>query len=234
MVVQEVIMTYVLVRTYMKSKLPYLYTCAILMLLSPVFYQLEIILYNWGFYCQYFYYDNEKCHGQASPEWVANVKLFTHISAAINCASFSCPVLASEPYEADQLEVLLDDATKNFLEDEQRGLKFVKRKTYFGFGDEVEDVYVSKIFNCGYNKGTSVLEVAKEFKKQTSKRVAIISAEKRQFYQLNAYRVLLTRARQGMVIFIPEGDLEDPTRPPIFYDPIWEFFKACGLTEVKL
>ena len=61
-----------------------------------------------------------------------------------------------------------------------------------------------------------------------------ISAEKRQFYQLNAYRVLLTRARQGMVIFIPEGDPEDPTRPPIFYDPIWEFFKACGLTEVKL
>ena len=61
-----------------------------------------------------------------------------------------------------------------------------------------------------------------------------ISAEKRQFYQLNAYRVLLTRARQGMVIFIPEGDLEDPTRPPIFYDPIWKFFKACGLTEVKL
>ena len=44
-----------------------------------------------------------------------------------------------------------------------------------------------------------------------------IGAEKRRIYQLNAYRVLLTRARQGMVIFIPEGDPNDPTRPPIFY-----------------
>ena len=38
-----------------------------------------------------------------------------------------------------------------------------------------------------------------------------IGAEKRRIYQLNAYRVLLTRARQGMVIFIPEGDPNDPT-----------------------
>jgi hypothetical protein len=69
------------------------------------------------------------------------------IHFAINCASFSCPVLASEPYEADQLDQLLNEATKNFLEDEQRGLNFAQRKAYFGFGDEVEDVYVSKIFN---------------------------------------------------------------------------------------
>jgi hypothetical protein len=50
---------------------------------------------------------------------------------------------------------------------------------------------------------------------------------------MNAYRVLLTRARQGMVIFIPKGDPDDPTRPPIFYDPVWDFFKACGLAEIK-
>ena len=60
-----------------------------------------------------------------------------------------------------------------------------------------------------------------------------IGAEKRRIYQLNAYRVLLTRARQGMVIFIPEGDPNDPTRPLIFYDPVWDFFKACGLAEIK-
>ena len=59
-----------------------------------------------------------------------------------------------------------------------------------------------------------------------------VSAEKRRVYLLNAYRVLLTRARQGMVIFIPEGDHDDPTRPPEFYNPIWSFFKACGLIEV--
>jgi len=60
-----------------------------------------------------------------------------------------------------------------------------------------------------------------------------IGAEERRIYQLNAYRVLLTRARQGMVIFIPKGDPDDPTRPPIFYDPVWDFFKACGLAEIK-
>ena len=60
-----------------------------------------------------------------------------------------------------------------------------------------------------------------------------IGAEERRIYQMNAYRVLLTRARQGMVIFIPEGDPNDPTRSPIFYDPVWDFFKACGLAEIK-
>ena len=69
------------------------------------------------------------------------------IHFAINCASFSCPVLASELYQAEKLDQLLDEATKNFLADEQRGLKFAKRKSFFGFGGKVEDVYVSKIFN---------------------------------------------------------------------------------------
>jgi len=48
-------------------------------------------------------------------------------------------------------------------------------------------------------------------------------------YLLNAYRVLLTRARQGMVIFIPPGDRSDPTRPPEFYDPTFHFLTELGL-----
>jgi len=51
-------------------------------------------------------------------------------------------------------------------------------------------------------------------------------------YQLNAYRVLLTRARQGMVICIPEGNPEDATRLPEFYDPTYEYFKKLGLMEL--
>ncbi|MFQ3348224.1 MAG: hypothetical protein ACI9O0_000438 [Paracoccaceae bacterium] len=43
----------------------------------------------------------------------------------------------------------------------------------------------------------------------------------------------MTRARQGMFIFIPNGDPDDPTRSPAFYDPIWEFFKACGIDEIS-
>ncbi len=48
-------------------------------------------------------------------------------------------------------------------------------------------------------------------------------------YRLNAYRVLLTRARQGMVIVVPEGDPTDPTRDPSFYDPTWKYLLSVGL-----
>ncbi len=51
-------------------------------------------------------------------------------------------------------------------------------------------------------------------------------------YQLNAYRVLLTRARQGMVICIPEGNPADATRLPEFYDPTYEYFKGLGLEVI--
>ena len=45
-------------------------------------------------------------------------------------------------------------------------------------------------------------------------------------------RVLLTRARQGMVIYIPKGDASDKTRSPQFYDGTFEFLKSCGLEEL--
>jgi hypothetical protein len=50
-----------------------------------------------------------------------------------------------------------------------------------------------------------------------------------QLYQKNAYRVLLTRARQGMVIVVPEGNKEDHTRKPMFYDPTYEYLKSLGI-----
>lgn len=48
-------------------------------------------------------------------------------------------------------------------------------------------------------------------------------------YLLNAYRVLLTRARQGFVIYLPNGDASDPTRPPEFYAPIASYLHRCGI-----
>ncbi|MDF2454300.1 MAG: hypothetical protein K0R51_293 [Cytophagaceae bacterium] len=48
-------------------------------------------------------------------------------------------------------------------------------------------------------------------------------------YSKNTYRVLLTRARQGLVIFIPEGDDSDITRPKELYDGTFEYFKLCGI-----
>ncbi|MCC7299977.1 MAG: DUF2075 domain-containing protein, partial [Verrucomicrobia bacterium] len=55
-----------------------------------------------------------------------------------------------------------------------------------------------------------------------------INKAERQTYLKNAYRVLMTRARQGMVIVIPPGDAEDPTRPPSFYDPTFKYFQEIG------
>ena len=47
--------------------------------------------------------------------------------------------------------------------------------------------------------------------------------------KLNAYRVLLTRARQGMIIVVPEGDPLDKTRDGEKYDPTWNYLKDIGL-----
>lgn len=55
-----------------------------------------------------------------------------------------------------------------------------------------------------------------------------------QLYLKNAYRVILTRARQGMVVFVPKGDADDPTRPPGFYDAIWQFLIDCGLPALAV
>lgn len=54
-----------------------------------------------------------------------------------------------------------------------------------------------------------------------------------QRYLLNAYRVLLTRARQGMVIFVPPGERRDATRPPENYDGTYRFLREAGIAELR-
>lgn len=54
-------------------------------------------------------------------------------------------------------------------------------------------------------------------------------------YQINAYRVLLTRARQGMVLVVPNGDYgvpPDETRKPEWYDGIYNYLKEIGIKEI--
>ena len=60
-----------------------------------------------------------------------------------------------------------------------------------------------------------------------------IRAEERKAYQINAYRVLLTRARQGMVICVPEGNPKDATRLPVFYDGIYQYLKQSGIEDIR-
>ncbi|CAK7058225.1 MAG: hypothetical protein BACA_02387 [Bacteroides fragilis] len=59
-----------------------------------------------------------------------------------------------------------------------------------------------------------------------------IKKDERKMYLKNAYRVLLTRARQGMVIVVPKGNPEDPTRKPEFYDSTYKYLKSIGLEEL--
>ena len=60
-----------------------------------------------------------------------------------------------------------------------------------------------------------------------------VNSESRRTYLSNAYRVLLTRARQGMVIYIPHGEESDPTRPPEFYEGVAAFFNQVGIEPTK-
>jgi DUF2075 family protein len=65
------------------------------------------------------------------------------------------------------------------------------------------------------------------------KRWERIRKDIRQRYLLNAYRVLLTRARQGMVIVVPEGSADDPSRASAYYDPAFRLFDGLGIPHLK-
>ena len=72
-------------------------------------------------------------------------------------------------------------------------------------------------WNCQYFSGTKWQNIHNENDKT---------------YLQNAYRVLLTRARQGLIIYIPEGDDLDHTRPKELYDQIFNFFQSCGIQNI--
>jgi DUF2075 family protein len=59
-----------------------------------------------------------------------------------------------------------------------------------------------------------------------------INKIERQKYLINAYRVLLTRARQGMIIVIPEGNDEDQTRKREYYDGTYNYLKNIGIKVI--
>ena len=60
-----------------------------------------------------------------------------------------------------------------------------------------------------------------------------VKSKEARVYLKNAYRVLLTRARQGIIIVIPEGNNEDYTRLSSFYNGVYEYFKKIGIKEIN-
>ena len=60
----------------------------------------------------------------------------------------------------------------------------------------------------------------------------IANSDKRNYLR-NAYRVLLTRARQGMVVFVPPGEPSDRTRSPLYYDLTFNYLADLGIPVLK-
>jgi hypothetical protein len=68
----------------------------------------------------------------------------------------------------------------------------------------------------------------------TQSRWCMINNADKRNYRRNAYRVLLTRAREGMVIFVPVGDPNDPTRLPKEFEDTAEFLIRCGASLLEI
>jgi hypothetical protein len=64
------------------------------------------------------------------------------------------------------------------------------------------------------------------------KRWQNVNKPERQSYLKNAYRVLLTRARQGMVVVVPEGDAHDHTRKAAYYDHTYDYLRRIGIATI--
>lgn len=71
-----------------------------------------------------------------------------------------------------------------------------------------------------------------EYKKFRGSKWNNINKADDRLYLKNSYRVLLTRSRQGMIIFIPKGSDSDATRDKVFYDGTYEYLKNIGIEEI--
>ena len=71
-----------------------------------------------------------------------------------------------------------------------------------------------------------------QYKRFSRKQWINIDTDELQRYLLNSFRVVLTRARQGMIIFVPQGDVEDSSRHPKLYDAIYDYLKEIGIRDL--
>jgi hypothetical protein len=98
--------------------------------------------------------------------------------------------------------------------------------------DRDDELY--SVFLSGNGPLVAILQeaLARDKVWQSQRRGTTIRKGARRRYLKNAHRVLLTRARQGMVVVVPSGDIEDPTRHPTFYDPTYEYLVRSGLAVI--
>ncbi|MBK8006819.1 MAG: DUF2075 domain-containing protein [Gemmatimonadetes bacterium] len=70
------------------------------------------------------------------------------------------------------------------------------------------------------------------FNRFVGQRWNVLRKDERKQRLINAYRVLLTRARQGMVLFVPRGSSRDATRRPEYYDSTYAYLRGVGIPEL--
>lgn len=93
-------------------------------------------------------------------------------------------------------------------------------------GLEIDYICLAWDINLYYSKGGWHFQ---KFEGTTWRQIHTQTAKT---YLLNTYRVLLTRARQGLIIVVPNGDAIDPTRPKLLYDQVYYYLLSCGIKEV--
>jgi hypothetical protein len=74
--------------------------------------------------------------------------------------------------------------------------------------------------------------ICRSFKNGPRSHWSPIRSEARQTYRKNSYRVLLTRARQGLIIYVPMGSPEDFTRDPSEFERTASFLLRCGVKSI--
>src|SRR5262249_28243475 len=70
-------------------------------------------------------------------------------------------------------------------------------------------------------------------RKFTGRSWSVVRNQDKRRYVANSYRVLLTRAREAMVIWIPPGDPSDPTRPVAPMDATYRLLLSCGVRRLE-
>ena len=133
------------------------------------------------------------------------------------------PVGISVKDQADIVSYFLDDEEKDF-----RSSNFLEKvATEFDVqGLELDWSIVGWDYDLSYQNGKW------EYRRLSGSKWQYIKLAQDILYKKNAYRVLLTRARQGMIVFVPHGDNEDYSRNNLFYDGTFDILKKIGLKEI--
>lgn len=131
----------------------------------------------------------------------------------------------------DSLEVALDEF---FVQGLELDLCCVLWDADFRYNEQHRCWDYYKFNKCRWSQvvdeditGRERTEEKVEEKKKTNRKREIT-----RFYMKNAYRVLLTRARMELIICVPEGNPDDPTRLPEFYDSTYNYLLSLGLTTL--